>query len=424
MAHISPVITTLALVVVTSGCTPDVYNSYDIDVFVESQEDTAEDTDVDSDTDVEEPVNLPDILTIDFSWSYGWPFTVQLTPFETDVNFGDFVLGNTGDEPITVSEFPVLFVGDNDGSGFFMTSDWRTFFENCRLRGHEEVYAGPVDQIGARIPFTEPFTVNPGEFTFAGGVVCDLNGGPYDYPIEFAIDVPIEAEIIHDGDGVDIGNRNGYGGIASEPGNRVILPVPEPEVCEPNATDVTMWFNGPGDSAHVIAGEDYQMLLEFCIEATQDTTLKGLAVMIYGDDDGNQQPFDRVQDAPGAAWNDGDGLLGLYGPNLGGFRMIKWPDPTVLMGFQDLQGQTTAGNDAVQSVVFTDDVTLEANEPLCMTLTADVAAAENLAIWTKFGASLDVSTMIFEDCNGDIIPSSAIIPSSDIVGFAVEVRSP
>jgi hypothetical protein len=53
--NLNSIVATLALVIATTGCTPEVYNEYDIDITVESQEDTAQDTGTDTEG--------PDVVT-------------------------------------------------------------------------------------------------------------------------------------------------------------------------------------------------------------------------------------------------------------------------------------------------------------------------------------------------------------------------
>lgn len=182
------------------------------------------------DTDVAaEPVTL----YFEVSWSYGRPYNRQLTPGQKDVPIVDIRLYVSGDSPKTVSRLSLPLFGDDTGSGQFFRGDWATYFKNCRLTSWDgtpdstnfEINAGPVDQIGNHITFDDELIIPPG-WGSAFAVPCDLIDGPFPtVPIEFALEVPTGAEIVHDADDYKIGDYNLDLGNGS-PSWSVILPQP------------------------------------------------------------------------------------------------------------------------------------------------------------------------------------------------------
>ena len=57
---------------------------------------------------------------------------------------------------------------------------------------------------------------------------------------------------------------------------------------------------------------------------------------------------------------------------------------------------------------------------MCLRLNVDIGESPSLGV-SVIGASVDMSELVIEDENGDRVPSTAIVPFSDIVGGHVHV---
>jgi hypothetical protein len=183
--------------------------------------------------------------------------------------------------------------------------------------------------------------------------------------------------------------------------------------------DVTIAFNGPAADDIQVDAQD-QTLLAFTITADEEVTIKDLDIIVYGDDDDND-PFDGTDDATDT---DDDGLIVGSGTNEAGIKDIKIVNAdtgAVVMGPLELDGVADSDNDAVQTIDFTEDWTLDAGETMNLEVRADID--NNVESGTEFGAALDVSGLSIEDQNGDDVSSSDIVPGSDITGYAQTARS-
>lgn len=189
------------------------------------------------------------------------------------------------------------------------------------------------------------------------------------------------------------------------------------EPVAPDDIEINLSFTGPSSWEVGVGGAD-EYLMSFCIESNAEVTVKDLVVKLYGDDDGNREPFDGRQDVVGSSRADGDGLIGLTGANLADIKLVDLTG-TVVMGPMELR-DSVADNDAVQSVAFTDDFTVYGGEAMCLRLNVDIGESPSLGV-SVIGASVDMSELVIEDENGDRVPSTAIVPFSDIVGGHVHV---
>jgi hypothetical protein len=189
------------------------------------------------------------------------------------------------------------------------------------------------------------------------------------------------------------------------------------EPIEPD-TEITIWFTDPVDTSIDVGGNN-EVVLSFCVESTREVTVKDLSINLFGDDSGDGVPGDEIQDVIGFSRSDWDGLIGPYGANLTDLKLTDRASGSVVMGPLELRESAT-DNDAKQAVAFTDDFWLQADEALCLDLEVDVSGSPSLA-GAIFLASLDVSGLVIEDENGDVVPAINIVPSSDIVGRNMRV---
>ncbi len=87
----------------------------------------------------------------------------------------------------------------------------------------------------------------------------------------------------------------------------------------------------------------------------------------------------------------------------------------------ELDSAVDGGNDAVQTIDFTDDFSMNAGETLNLAVTADIASGA--ASGTAFGAKFVRSGLVTEDGNGDALATSDIIPGTDITGYNQVARA-
>jgi hypothetical protein len=184
--------------------------------------------------------------------------------------------------------------------------------------------------------------------------------------------------------------------------------------------EVTFAFNGPSAGDVQVDGQD-QVLLEFSLTAAQEVTIKDLDIIVYGDDDGDNDATDAVDDSAGAAASDADGLINTADANLKDIKIINTDTGTVFMGPLELDSAVTAGDDADQTIDFTEDTTVAAGSTLNLAVTADIDSSATSG--TEFAAALDVSGLSIEDANGDALSGSDIVPGSDLTGYNQEALS-
>jgi hypothetical protein len=193
--------------------------------------------------------------------------------------------------------------------------------------------------------------------------------------------------------------------------------------------ELTFAFNGPSAGDIQTDSQD-QVLLNLSVTASQPVTIKDLDIIVYGDDaavlDGD------AFDADGETGNDDDDEGLINGDNDGvadsddqasitDIKIVNADTGAVVMGPMELDSAAVGGNDATQTIDFTDDFSLDAGETMHLKVTVDVD--NDVATGTAFGASLDVSGLSVEDENGDALSASDIVPGSDIQGFSQVARS-
>lgn len=172
--------------------------------------------------------------------------------------------------------------------------------------------------------------------------------------------------------------------------------------------EVTLAFNGPSAGDIQVDAQD-QVLLEFSLTAAQEVTVKDLDIIVYADDDNDNDATDAVDDADDA---DATGLYNGTSNSLTDIRIVNADTGAVVMASMELDNAT---DDPSQTIDFTDDFTVEAGETLNLVVTADVDDA--VASGTEFAAAVDISGLSIEDANGDALSGSDIVPGSDITGY-------
>lgn len=175
--------------------------------------------------------------------------------------------------------------------------------------------------------------------------------------------------------------------------------------------DVTITFNGPS-STDLPRGSQDQQIFKFNVTAQQEITVKDLSVILYADDDGDNDPFDGVEADTDAST---DGLIGTDEYHLTDIKIVNVATGAVLMGSEELSGT----DDASETVAFSDDFVIGAGETLQLALSVDID--NDIADGTRIGALLDISALSLEDKNGDEVTS--IVPSSDIQGHSHRVTA-
>lgn len=192
--------------------------------------------------------------------------------------------------------------------------------------------------------------------------------------------------------------------------------------------DLTFAFNGPAAGDVQTDAQD-QTLMKFSITASQFLTIKDLDVLVYGDDaaalDGDA--FDDGEtgnddDDEGLINGDDDGVADTSDQaSLTDIKIVNADTGAVIMGPLELDSAAVGGNDAVQTIDFTDDFSLNAGETLNLKVVADID--NEAASGTAFGAELDMSALVTEDENGDALAAADIVPGSDIRGYSQVARA-
>lgn len=188
--------------------------------------------------------------------------------------------------------------------------------------------------------------------------------------------------------------------------------------------DVTFSLNGPTTGDILVNSQD-QVLLEFNLTSAQEITVKDLDIIVYADDDGDNDALDAADDDAGNADGDADGLVNTSTEaNITDIKIVNAATGTVLMGPLELDALTdaAAADDADQTIDFTDDFGMEAGETLTLQVTADID--DSVTSGTEFGAAIDISGFVAEDSNGDNLTNSTdVVPTSDITGYNQEANA-
>ncbi|MBP9828101.1 hypothetical protein KBC55_03010 [Patescibacteria group bacterium] len=318
---------------------------------------------------------------------------------EQDADIAEFKI-EAGSEPVSVESITLKVEDAADHSDFQLYDGSAWLAEGEDIGGDYVLFDLSSD----------PFMIEDGDSNIFK-LTADIGGQAQD-EIKVYVDDAVDVVAIGDdfgfGVAVDTDSSGTYDGASctSSSGNC--------SYSEIQGGDVTLAFNGPSAGDLQIDGDD-QSIFEFSITASQEITIKDLDVLVYGDDDADNDPFDGAE----AGGSDNDGLLiGTSEGALEDIKIVNADTGAVLMGPVEL---STSGNDAVQTLGFNDDFTVEAGETLNLAVTADLNA--DITSGTEFGATLDLSGLEIEDENGDELVSSDIVPSSDLVGFSHTAKS-
>ncbi|MEK7094636.1 MAG: hypothetical protein AAB886_00830 [Patescibacteria group bacterium] len=192
---------------------------------------------------------------------------------------------------------------------------------------------------------------------------------------------------------------------------------------------ITFAFNGPA-SADVARNSQDVSLLAFSVTAAQEVTIKDLDVIVYGDD---AAALDGDADDDGETGNDDDdeGLINgdddatADSDDEASIKDMKIRNATTkvtVMGPLELDSAIVGGNDATQTIDFSDDVTLAAGASQQWEFVTDID--DGVAAGTAFMATLDVSGLSIEDKNGDALTAGTdIVPSGDMLGNDLVARA-
>ncbi len=354
--------------------------------------------DVDGDFPVE-----GDIFTL--SGSDGGEVTVTKTGTiddpsigEDDAEIGNFKIEATGTEGVDV-ELITLKVDNASDHTDFNLWDGSTWLVACENTTGDQVVCDLSD---------ESFEIEEGDSNIFA-LSADIGGQDADtikVYVDNAIDVVAIGADYGYGVTVDITTDGTYDGTSctSASGDCSFSTI--------QGGEVTFAFNGPSSGDIQLDAQD-QVLLEFSLTAAQEVTIKDLDIIVYGDDDDNDA-LDAVDDSAGAAASDNDGLINSTEGNISDIKIIDMDTGSTVMGPLDLDSIVTAGDDADQTIDFTDDFTVEAGETLNLAVTVDVD--NGVTSGTEFAAALDVSGLSIEDENGDALSGSDIVPGSDLTG--------
>ncbi|MFA6522258.1 MAG: hypothetical protein WCT24_01535 [Patescibacteria group bacterium] len=179
--------------------------------------------------------------------------------------------------------------------------------------------------------------------------------------------------------------------------------------------DVTFSLSGPA-TGDILTNSQDQVLLEYTITAKQAITVKDMDIIVYGEDNGDDDAMDGTDDSG----VDADGLIRSAGSegNIKDIKIVNKATGTVVMGPLELDlitagGEGDGASDGAQTIDFTDDFEMAAGETLTLQVKVDVD--NNLTSGTELGATFDKSGFVAEDTNGDTVTN--IVPSTDLVGY-------
>lgn len=171
-----------------------------------------------------------------------------------------------------------------------------------------------------------------------------------------------------------------------------------------------------------------QVMGEFTITAAEAVTVKDLDVIIYGDDNANNDPFDGTEsgnddDDTGLINGDDDGSADSSDEaSVSDMKIVNAETDMVLMGPLELDSAVVGGDDADQTLDFSDDFTMEAGETLTLQFVADFD--DGITSGTDFGFAIDISGFVAEDVNGDTITNADyVVPTTDIQSYVQELNS-
>ncbi|MBL4694753.1 S-layer homology domain-containing protein [Candidatus Gracilibacteria bacterium] len=263
------------------------------------------------------------------------------------------------------------------------------------------------------LTFAEPYQIDDGTGkTFK--LYADVNGGDVGDTIRVYLD--------EDTDILSIGGDYGFGMSVTRTtfdGDSCTTSSGDCSFSTLEGGDVTFVFNGPV-AGEVSIGGDNLTIFEFSLSAIGLTTVKDLDIIVYGDDDADNDAFDAVE-----AGNDTDtdGLI-IAAPEaaIKDIKIINVDTGKTIMGPLELDSAAVGGDDAEQTIDFTDDFDIPAGTTLNLAVVVDIDS--DAGANTYYGATLDISGFVAEDANGDNVATTAIIPSSDLQGNGMKAVAP
>lgn len=322
-----------------------------------------------------------------------------------------------GEQDAEIAEFKATASGSEaaDISAITLKIDNAADHSDFRLWDGNLLLDTGVNSSGDWVVFdlsASPFHIEEGGNNIFS-VTADI-GGQSDDEIKTYVDNTVDVVAIGGDFGfgltVDTDDSNGYDGSSctSSSGKCSFATV--------KGGDLTFAFNGPAAGDIQTDAQD-QTLLKFSITASQYATIKDLDVLVYADDAASLDG-DAFDDAEDGTDTDTKGLVGASDANITDIKIVNADTGAVIMGPMELDNATA---DAVQTIDFTDDFSLDAGETLNLKVTADI---DNLtASGTAFGAEVDMSALVTEDENGDAIAAADIVPGSDIRGYSQVART-
>lgn len=185
--------------------------------------------------------------------------------------------------------------------------------------------------------------------------------------------------------------------------------------------DITFTLVGPAAGDVLVDSQD-QTLLAFTLSSAQDVTVKDLDIIVYADDDGDNDAMDAVDDDAANANGDADGLVNTSTEaNITDIKIVNADTGAVIMGPLELDALTDASSadDADQTIDFTDDFELSAGTTLNLVVTVDVD--DSITAATELGATLVISGFVANDSNDDAVTN--IVPSANLAGYNQEANA-
>lgn len=319
---------------------------------------------------------------------------------EDDAEIAEFKLA-AGSEDAEVELITLKVDNASDHSDFNLW-DGSTWLVACENTSGDQVVCDLSD---------DAFMIEEGDsniFTLS----ADIGGQDADtikVYVDNAIDVVALGGDYGHGMTIDIDESNGYDGSSctSSSGKCSFSTV--------QGGEVTFAFNGPSAGDIQVDAQD-QVIMEFSLTAAQEVTVKDLDIIVYGDDDADNDATDAVDEGTDA---DTDGLITTGSvSSITDIKIVNADTGAVVMGPMELDNAT---DDPSQTIDFTDDFTVEAGETLNLEVTVDVD--DLVASGTEFAAALDVSGLSIEDSNGDALSGSDIVPGSDLTGYNQSAKS-
>ena len=183
--------------------------------------------------------------------------------------------------------------------------------------------------------------------------------------------------------------------------------------------DVTFAFNGPAARDVSLDGEGVH-LLEFSVTTVSEITIEEMNFNIFADDNADSDPFDGTDDGNDI---DADGLINADTDeaNLTDIKVINLDTGRTVMSAEEL---AVAGDDASQTLTYTDSFTLDAGESVDLTLVVDITDAAAF-VDTTIGAELlmdvDADELVVEDARGDDVAADEVVPGTDMQGNTMTV---